>query len=190
MRLTFVFLAASVAACSASAARTSHDGGSLDASAHHDTGSSDDAISSRDAVPADTATHDSAGTDAASSRDAGRADASSGDSATGSVPAAAAAAGFNTNTFDSTTLGNAPGKIYYPAGFNSYGGGTATQNSDGSFTLSDGANNPQVATAQYDTAKSNDWRGECFAGGGYFETTASWKPYAGLGQAGECPAPC
>jgi hypothetical protein len=96
------------------------------------------------------------------------------------APAPAQAVGYLTKTFDSTALQAQPGQIYYPAKFNSYpGGGTAVQNADGSFTLSNGANNPQAATAQYNSSKPNKWTGECFGGGGYFDVTAAWPPFTG-----------
>ena len=97
------------------------------------------------------------------------------------VPAAAKAVGYAIKTFDSATLGNTAGQLFFPTGFYVPAFGTATQNADGSFTMTDGLNLPMVATAYRDSSKPNKWGGECFGGGGYFDAYASWTPFAGAG---------
>ena len=94
------------------------------------------------------------------------------------APAPAKAVGYTLNTFNSTTLANTIGQLYFPAGFYGNNTGTATQNADGSFTINNGPNLPMIATAHYDRSKPDYWTGECFEGGGYFDTYASWTPYA------------
>ncbi len=96
------------------------------------------------------------------------------------VPPQAAAVGYNTKTFDSTTLSNQPGDVYYPAGFYGYPGIPATQNADGSFTApgSEGF----ACTAGLNRTGPNQFSGVAFGGGAYFETIASWQP--GTGAAG------
>ncbi len=98
------------------------------------------------------------------------------------APGPAQAAGFNTKTFDSTALSNTLGTLYFPTGFFNYNGGTAQNNSDGSFTLTNGANDPSVATAHADNTKTNKWGGTCFQNGAYFESTSSSTPFNSYGK--------
>jgi hypothetical protein len=48
--------------------------------------------------------------------------------------------------------------------------------------MTNGTNLPMVASAHHDSSKPNKWGGQCFGGGGFFDTYASWTPYAGTGQ--------
>ena len=105
------------------------------------------------------------------------------------IPPAAKAVGYTTNTFNSTTLSNTPGNIYYAGNF--YGvpqppalgqpGATAQQNSDGSFTLL-GSPTTLLSSAQYSKSSVGEFVGTAFGGGCYVEATMGWNP--GTGAAG------
>jgi hypothetical protein len=91
------------------------------------------------------------------------------------APTAAAAVGYNTQTFGpAATLGqNWYGMSFF--GDNPANSG-ATQNGDGSVSISGtGSNtyNANISTASVGTTPSN-WTGEAFGGGGYFEATLSF----------------
>lgn len=99
------------------------------------------------------------------------------------VPPAAAAVGFNTLIFNSTTLGTTAGQ-WQP--WNFYGAGaspfTVTQNGNGSFTMTGGGNSgAAVATAACNgggtpcsPGASPGWQGIAFGGGFYAQATLSF----------------
>jgi hypothetical protein len=91
------------------------------------------------------------------------------------VPAPAAAVGYNTKTFDSTTWGATTGPLYTASFFgNTEAAGSIVQNSDGSLTLGQNvSNNVGVCSAIQDNSQPHKWRGLAFGGGGYFEATFS-----------------
>src|SRR4051794_31077514 len=94
---------------------------------------------------------------------------------TAGIPAAAAAVGYNTETFGSAvTIGSNWRK------FDFFGTDPAAipviQNADGSVTISPGGNNygAQLSTASVGTTPTN-WTGEAFGGGAYFQATMSFN---------------
>ena len=104
-----------------------------------------------------------------------------------SVPAPAAAVGFNTQTFNSTTLGTMTGQLQ---SFNFYGNtvpaGGITQ-SGNNLVLSGNSGNSYgatVATAAYNASKAQLFQGIAFGGGYYIQVVAS---YAGT-QSGDAMA--
>jgi hypothetical protein len=112
------------------------------------------------------------------------------DTATSSVPAAAAAVGYNTRTFGPAVILNAnwfPWNFY---GSGSQPSGAAVQNADGSLFISGIANNNYgggVATASQ-TSSGKHWTGTAFGGGAYFEAVLSFTgqgngPYRNGGPA-------
>lgn len=94
------------------------------------------------------------------------------------VPPQAAQVGFDTKTFDSTTLSNEPGGIYYPAEFYGWMGGSASQNADGSMTINGGSEG-SACTARRNLQSKLGFSGIAFGKGGYFETIAAWDPGTG-----------
>lgn len=105
---------------------------------------------------------------------------------TSSVPTAAAAAGYNTETFATVSnfttqtvdmkLTNGPGFQWYWWNFfgNAQTPGATTLNSDGSVTLAAFTNTwPNLASA-VQTSSAPYYRGTAFGGGGYFEATLAY----------------
>ena len=96
----------------------------------------------------------------------------------GAVPGPAMAVGYTTQTFNSTTLGTTPGTWQDYSFFQiSQPAGAATQNGDGSLSLSgnEGDNfGATIATVAANAAKPQKWQGIAFGGGGYFEATLSF----------------
>lgn len=96
------------------------------------------------------------------------------------VPAAALAVGYNTKTFDSTTVGSTAGSLIPFNYFSLSTPPTAyTENSDGSVTCTGNdtgtdSYNATLCTATPDATKPNGFRGIAFGGGGYFEVTMSY----------------
>jgi hypothetical protein len=90
----------------------------------------------------------------------------------GSVPAPAAAVGYNTQTFNSTTIGTTAGNWI---DWNFFGTGShtnITQNGDGSITIAgDGSNNYNASLATAALTSGTSWKGTAFGGGGYLEAT-------------------
>jgi hypothetical protein len=96
----------------------------------------------------------------------------------GTIPAAAAAVGYDTNTFNSVSFNPASGPWF---GFDFYGenatadAGAAAANPDGSLSVpgSLGNSGANIATA-HKTSSGNHWEGTAFGGGAYFEAVISF----------------
>ena len=105
------------------------------------------------------------------------------------IPAPAQNVGYTQNTFKSTSLVNTPGNMYYCGNFYGYAqppalgqpGAVATQNADGSFTLT-GSTTALISSAQYSAGSQGKFVGVAFGGGCYVECTLAWNP--GTGAAG------
>jgi hypothetical protein len=103
---------------------------------------------------------------------------SSNPSTSGTIPAAAAAVGYDTNTFNSVSFNPASGPWF---GFDFYGenatadAGAAAANPDGSLSVpgSLGNSGANIATA-HKTSSGNHWQGLAFGGGAYFEAVISF----------------
>jgi hypothetical protein len=102
-------------------------------------------------------------------------------------PAPAAAVGYTTRSFDSTTLGTSVGQWY---AFNFYGSHAGADNATqdgGNIRISGrgGGNNfgANIATAQASDERPNHWRGIAFGGGFYAVVTMSFSgtPSGGAG---------
>lgn len=91
------------------------------------------------------------------------------------VPALAAAAGFNTQTFKSTIIGNTSG-TWQASNLSGVDPGTGTQNGDGSLTLTKGVglSDGNLVTAIKNSAFSNNWSGIAFTPGMYIKVVFSW----------------
>jgi hypothetical protein len=109
-------------------------------------------------------------------------------SSSANVPAAAAAVGYNTLTFNSTVLG----KGWFPFEFfgSKQPAGSAVQNPDGSIFLSgkSGTSFGGTLSSALATSAAPYFTGVAFGGGGYFEATLSFTgqgngPYANGGPA-------
>jgi hypothetical protein len=171
---------AGIPACSSSVTSTDSDTSSSSSSsssggAKTSTGSSSSSSSSSSGGKSTTTTTSS----------------TSSSSSSADVPAAAAAVGYNTLTFNSSTIGTTTGTWQR---HNMEGCDTApqaySQNADGSIALSGYGNTcagANLATATH-VATATNWAGIAFGGGGYFEATMSFTgqgngPYANGGPA-------
>jgi Fibronectin type III domain len=98
------------------------------------------------------------------------------------VPSPAAAVGYNTNTFNSTTWNNTSGPWYSYSYFgNTEPAGSIVQNSDGSLSLGQNvSNNYGVATSYQNNSAPHKWSGLRFGGGAYFELTTTINCAAGF----------
>jgi hypothetical protein len=161
-------------ACSSS---PSTEGPESDAALSRTDSSQHDATASnRDATSRDASSGDVANRDASS--DAASHDASKATKDASSAPSAAAAVGYNTQTFDSTKLGTTAGTWQ---NFNYFGvkqpPGACLQNPDGSLGLTGNSGDSYgavVCTAAYDDSMPEKFQGIAFGGGGYFEATLSF----------------
>ena len=92
------------------------------------------------------------------------------------IPAPASAVGYNTETFNSTTLGTTAGTLQLFNFFSNTVTTSPTQNGDGSLTFtgvgSGNTYNATVSSASHNAAKTNQWQGVAFGGGFYAEVTA------------------
>jgi hypothetical protein len=93
-----------------------------------------------------------------------------------SAPAPASAVGYNTQTFNSTTLGTTPGTLQLFNFFSNTVTTPPTQNGDGSLTFTGSGSgntyNATVSSAAHNGSNTNDWQGIAFGGGFYAEATA------------------
>lgn len=94
-----------------------------------------------------------------------------------SAPAAAAAVGYNTQTFSSTALGTTIGTWQYYNYSGNTGCNSGVSQSGANIVISGAspcnAYNAQVATAVLNAAKPFGWQGIAFGGGAYFECAFS-----------------
>lgn len=94
------------------------------------------------------------------------------------APAPAAAVGFNTKTFDSTTVGTSTGQWNFWTGY-PYGStppsSAAVQNSDGSVTMSGNYNSGATLVSAWNCngGAGNPFKGVAFSGGFFWQSTVS-----------------